>query len=112
MSHDFKFDPLHAAVPQGGFSKEKGGNLRDHNGCVQGPGTASTTHYDGDYGSTPPIMTPPVMAGGAGSDSAVGGGGLSGSDSIRSSPPVGPTSTAPAMPRKLETLGIGKGPRR
>lgn len=55
MSDKFIIDPIHAAVQQGGFSPEKGGNLRDHDGCYPNEAAiASTTHYDGDYGSDRP----------------------------------------------------------
>lgn len=49
---DFKVHPLQASVEQGGFSRERGGNLRDHDGCRANPkALAATVHYDGDYGS-------------------------------------------------------------
>lgn len=54
--------PINSAVSQGGFTREKGGNLRDHDGCKAGPGIKATTHYDGDYGIS-----------GAGSGMASGG---------------------------------------
>ncbi len=50
--------PINSAVSQGGFTREKGGNLRDHDGCKAGPGIKATTHYDGDYGiNNPPAAT-------------------------------------------------------
>lgn len=47
---DFKTHPLHDSALQRGFSPEKGGNLRDHNGCKAGIGVVATAHYDGDFG--------------------------------------------------------------
>lgn len=43
--------PINSSVSQGGFSAERGGNLRDHNGCKASEAAIkATTHYDGDYG--------------------------------------------------------------
>lgn len=48
---DFKLHPTQGEVPQIGFSSERGGSLRDHNGCCADPkAIAATEHYDGDYG--------------------------------------------------------------
>lgn len=47
---DYKGHPLQGEASQGGFTVEKGGNLRDHSGCKADPkAIAATVHYDGDY---------------------------------------------------------------
>lgn len=70
---EFINDPIHGAVSQGGFTREKGGNLRDHDGCKAGAGFTATEHYDGDFGikaspgSTGPIGVATGGPGGMGS---------------------------------------------
>ena len=114
MAHgEFVQDPIHAATLQGGFSREKGGNLRDHDGCKAGPGTMSTTHYDGDYGPTPPTLAGAASGQMSGSDSAASRvSAVSGSDSAAASGQVRGSDSA-ASGRALssarnEKLG-GKG---
>lgn len=73
--------PINSAVPQGGFTKERGGNLRDHNGMKANPAAiAATEHYDGDYGVG-------SLGGGSGPKTIISGqsgtaGGMSGSGSV------------------------------
>jgi len=56
--------PLNSSTPQGGFSKEKGGNLRDHDGCkANAKAISATVHYDGDYGAKGMPKGGPVKGG-------------------------------------------------
>lgn len=65
-----------AEVSQGGFIPERGGNLRDHDGCRPNKeAIAATEHYDGDFGIQSPITGPSGLASG-GSPTAGSGGPL------------------------------------
>lgn len=56
--------PLNSSVKQGGFSQEKGGNLRDHDGCKANcAGVMATKHYDGDYGVKGRLIATPAPKG-------------------------------------------------
>lgn len=88
--------PINSAVPQGGFTREKGGNLRDHNGMkANRAAIMATEHYDGDYGTAPIV---PVGGGMGGNSQSIGGnsqalgGGAGNSQSIGGGAPTRPIS--------------------